>query len=348
MQSIYERYLISPVTCRALWLGEDGRLQNEEESFAVVEGVPILLPPDTVADWQRELIEVVLWEHSDQIEKLYQDMTAADGADSLAICVERILQLVGEKADILQAMKRYERAETARWIVDRQETIDEESIAKFHRLSDPAIGKKRVENQHLYRGEGSLYNMFSRMVTDDHPQCILELATGAGGSTAAVALKKDKEAVLFSVDIDIACLGNVVGIGSYLGCRDTLLPVCANFWYLPFGDGELDVVCTVCGLDESREIHRTIAQVARVLKPGGRFVCVSREHAFLRQGAILEPLGFTKEETLSWLRRCRMYSDVEMLKEICAESGLTCVRQVSKTGAGDISFVVTLFKKRIS
>ena len=95
MQSIYEKYLVSPMTHKPLWFDGDGRFGNDEESFAVVEGVPVLLPQDTAADWQRELIELILWEHPDQIEKLYQDMKSLDCADPLAICVERIRQLVG-------------------------------------------------------------------------------------------------------------------------------------------------------------------------------------------------------------------------------------------------------------
>ena len=204
-----------------------------------------------------------------------------------------------------------------------------------------------MENLALSSHQGSVYDVFSSMMLDDHPKSILELATGAGAGTTVLALKKDKDAVVFTVDIDIACLGNVVGISRYLECSDTLLPVCANFWYLPFADAQMDRVGTVCGLDESREIHRTISEVARVLKPGGRFVCVSREHAFLRQGTILEPLGFTKEETLFWLKRCRMYSDVEALKEICVEYGLCCVHQVSATESEEYIFVVAVFEKEV-
>ena len=204
-----------------------------------------------------------------------------------------------------------------------------------------------MENLAIYSCQESVYDVFSSMMLDDHPKSILELATGAGNGTAAVAMKKDRDVILLTLDIDIACLGNAVGIGRHLGFSDTLLPVCANFWYLPFADAQMDRVGTVCGLDESREIHRTISEVARVLKRGGKFVCVSREHAFLRQGAILEPLGFTKEETLFWLKQCRMYSDVETLKEICGKYGLRCVCQVSTTGSGEVTFVVTMFEKKI-
>ena len=148
------------------------------------------------------------------------------------------------------------------------------------------------------------------------------------------------------MDIGFDCLGNALGIGEYLGREDQLLPVCANFWNLPFADKSMDVVCTFCGLDESRENDKTISETARVLKTGGKFICVSRENAFMRQKSILEPFGFTKEETIDWLRRCRMYSDVNTLVESCRQKGLQFTAKESSILSHDITYVILQFIKQ--
>ncbi len=155
------------------------------------------------------------------------------------------------------------------------------------------------------------------------PKTIVELSTGSGSGTAAVALTKAEDCLLFTVDIGFACHGNVIGIRKLLDLKDSLIPVCANFWHLPFQSGGIDAVCSHYGLDESRENDKTIAETARILKPGGRFVCVGRKDAFMRQYNILEPFGFTRDEAVALLSACRLYADTATLIECCRENGLT-------------------------
>ncbi len=345
MKTLYEQYLVSPTTHQPLTFRGSEQLVCETDTFDVVQDIPVLLPKNTAADWRRELIELILWEHPDQIEIMRQDIDFQTYDDPARTYIKWIKKLIGGKEEIIRVLERYEASDTKQWIIDRKETIDEETMESFHRINSPDIAKKRVESKYLCEGAFLPYFPFSTMTVASKPQAILELATGAGGGTAAVALRKDKDTVMFSVDIGFGCLGNAVAIGNYLGCRDTLLPVCANFWYLPFACDSMDAVCTFCGLDESRENDKTIAEVARVLKTGGKFVCVSRENAFMRQGSVLESFGFTKDETVYWLKRCRMYSDVESLKEMCAAQGLRFVTEERSFTSNGVVFVTTQFKK---
>ena len=66
----------------------------------------------------------------------------------------------------------------------------------------------------------------------------------------------------------------------------------------------------------------TIAEVARVLKPGGRFVNVSRSNVASRSFDLFEPFGFTESEMVEVCRAARLYSDTQGLIDECAKHGL--------------------------
>ena len=44
--------------------------------YPIIFHVPILLPPTEATVWHRELVELILWEHPDEIEKIYADEKA--------------------------------------------------------------------------------------------------------------------------------------------------------------------------------------------------------------------------------------------------------------------------------
>ena len=177
------------------------------------------------------------------------------------------------------------------------------------------------------------------------PKIMVELATGAGGGTSAVALNMSFDATLFTVDIGFNCMGNAIGIGKYLHKQADILSVCANFWYMPFADKSIDTVFTQCGLDESRENERTISEVARILKKGGKFVCTARKSSFMREATILEPFGFTEAESVKLMKKCRLYSDIETLKKCCAEHGLIEIHLSENTRKDSTVFVTVTFEK---
>ncbi len=287
-----------------------------------IKEIPIILPENTSANWHRELIEVILWQFPEKIKEMYKEINFSKSPpDIVEIYVKWIRNLLGDKEDILNAFNAYADADTEKWIIDSQK-INRKTIRNFKRYSTKRIGKKRVETKINATGIFLPYPYFAEEALKNNPTSVLELATGAGGGTAAVALQKKKETKLFTIDIGFECLGNAMGIGKYLKQKDTILPVCANFWYLPFKNESFDSVCTYCGLDESRENEKTISEIARVLKENGTFVFVSRENAFMRQANILKPFGFTKEETIEILQKCRLYSDIESTIKLCQKYSL--------------------------
>lgn len=187
------------------------------------------------------------------------------------------------------------------------------------------------------------YRYFGELVCKEKTDKILELATGADGGTASVALYMSKECELYTVDIGFDCLGNAFGIGKYQ--KKNIVPVCANFWYLPFEDMSFHTVCTFCGLDESREINQTLKEISRVMKNGGKFVVVSRNDAFMRQYKILEPFGFTREETIDILKNCRMFSDLNSLDKLCRSNGLSLKSRKEFRDSEKVKFSVSEYTK---
>ena len=317
-----------------------------KESYSVIKGVPILLPEKTNPDWSRELIEIIFWEYPEAIIKIYDEISSGKVADWNEIYVKYINEIHGVKENILKAFYSYKQKETDIWIKgDKSGNVTKTQIKQFKKFTKKSTGKNRTITK--IEGAGSLwdrYRYFGKLVCKEQTDKILELATGAGGGTASVALYMPENCELYTVDIGFDCLGNAVGIGKYLKKR--IVPVCANFWYLPFKDKSFKTICTVNGLDESREMTETLKEVSRVLADNGRFVVTSRNNAFMRQHRILAPFGFTEKETLEILKDCRMYSDLNSLDQICDSLGMALISRKEYRDNENVAFSVSEYKKK--
>ncbi len=310
-----------------------------------VKKVPVILPEKTKAKWHRELIEVILWQFPDEIEKMYKEINfEKQPSDITETYIKYIKKLLKDKKGITDAFNSYINDNTEKWIL-HSDNIEKETLKNFKKLATKRIGKKRTKTKINATGFFTPYPYFAEETLQNNPRSVLELATGAGGGTAAVAIQKSKNTLLFSVDIGFDCLGNAIGIGKYLKCKDTILPVCANFWYLPFKDESFDAVCTYCGFDESRENEKTISEIARVLKKNGTLVFNSRENAFMRQTNILKPFGFTEKEAFELLKKCRLYADVETTIKTCEKYGFILEKRKDFKIRENLTFSVVTMKK---
>ena len=319
--------------------------KDGKESYSIIEGVPILLPEKTNPDWCRELIEIIFWEHTDAITKIYEEIKSGNVVDWNELYLKYIKEIHGTKENILNAFNSYKQKETDIWITgDKSGNITKSQIKEFKKFNKKSIGEKRTITK--INGTGSIwdrYRYFGELVCKEQTDKILELATGAGGGTASVALYMPKDCNLYTVDIGFDCLGNAFGIEKYQ--KKNIIPVCANFWYLPFKDNSFNTVCTACGLDESRELIETLKEVSRVLADNGRFVVISRNNAFMRQHRILAPFGFTEKETIEILKDCRMYSDLNSLDEMCDSLGMKLISRKEFRDNENIAFSVSEYRK---
>ena len=337
---------VAPQTHKELVLNKKSLVSTDaKEDFSIIKGVPILLPERMNPDWNRELIEIIFWEHPDVVAEIYEEISTGCASDWNEVYVKFIKRIHGTKENLLKAFESYMKKETDIWITgDKSGSISKKQIKDFKKYSRKSIGKKRTVTK--IKGTGNLwdrYRYFAELVCKEKTSRILELATGAGGGTAAVALYMPKDCDLYTVDIGFDCLGNALGIAKYQ--KKSIIPVCANFWYLPFKNKSFETVCTFCGLDESREIHKTLGEIARVLTDNGRFVVVLRNNAFMRQFRILEPFGFTEEETVEILENCRIFSDLTALDEVCNELKMTLVSRKEYRDTENIAFSVSEYIK---
>lgn len=337
---------VSPQSHKELVLNKKNLVSIDgKENYPIIKGVPVLLPEKTNPDWSRELLEIIFWEYPNVITKTYDEIESNNIADWNEVYVKYIKKIHGTKDNILKAFESYKQKETDIWITgDKSGNVTKAQIKAFDKFNKKSIGEKRTVTK--INGTGVLwdrYRYFGELVCKEPTDKILELATGAGGGTASVALYMPKDCDLYTVDIGFDCLGNAFGIEKYQ--KKNIIPVCANFWYLPFKDNTFKTICTVCGLDESREIIETLKEVSRVLDDNGRFVVVSRNNAFMRQHRILEPFGFTEKETIEILKGCRMYSDLNSLDEICDNLGMKLISRKEYKENENIAFSVSEYRK---
>ena len=316
----------------------DGR-----ERFPIVFGVPILLPRSDAADWHRELVEMILWEHPDEIEQIYANEEAWR-KDPNGLYRDYIRRLVGGKEEIRQAIDRYAAADTGQWLPQKnsRQTIPWKEKRDFLNYATVKNGKHRLMTAQTSPSKAA-YHYYGETVAQCGAKSILELSTGAGTGTSLAANAMADDARLYTVDIGFSCHGNAAGIAKHL--RKSIQPVCANFWYLPFRDEAFDLVCTLNGLDESREIQRTLSQTARVLKAGGHFLVFSRKSAFMRQRGVLEEFGFSQRETEDCLQKCRLYASAEHLIGLCREHRLALISSKEFVKDETTTWVVSLFQK---
>ena len=318
---------------------------DQSESYDVVKDIPVMLGSETVPAWHRELMEVILWQYPDEIEKMYKEIDYK--IPPVEVYVKHIKRLLHDKQSIVSALEQYASSETQQWVVRKTDSgnISKSQMKELRKYAKKRNGKRRVATKKKAEGSFKPYPIFAREAFIGNPKIVVELATGAGGGTSAVALNKPDDCILFTVDIGFACLGNAIGIAKFLKQRETLLPVCANFWFMPFADSSVDTVCTNYGLDESRENERTISEVSRILKNGGRFVCTSRNDAFMRQYNVLEPFGFTRDETVALLQKCRLYSNADNLIDCCKKYGMKLVNKEEFVMDETKTVVITSFVK---
>jgi len=172
---------------------------------------------------------------------------------------------------------------------------------------------------------------------------ILELGTGAGMGTWAVASQLRPGSALVSTDFDPLCIKNADAIACHLGLQDRITGLLANFWQLPFADGSLDAVCTHYALDEAREVPAILTEVARILKPGGKFVVTARINPWHRQRTFMEPFGIAPEECDALLQRARLQCGPAGLIEWAAQAGLALLDRADYIPEGSHARTVMVF-----
>ena len=294
-----------------------------------------------------ELEDVLFFRQRAEYARFKEELDAKYPGDwdaRAAAAQEYRLEQIGTREGFLARISDYEK----NGCVDVMEFVPLRHEDVFGALENGTVenGRSRCEMaEGIANGWAVHLRDYGRAVNYADNLAIAELGTGAGMGTSSVATQLRPGSVLVSTDFDPLCIKNADGIAKHLGLQDRMAGLLANFWRLPFADQSIDAVCTHYALDEAREVPAILAEVSRILKPGGRFVLTARIHPWHRQRRFMEPFGIAPEECGGLLKRVRMQCGPEGLTEWAAQAGLSLLDRTDYTPEGSHARTVMEFTR---
>lgn len=356
----FPQMIVAPVSRRTLRLVEESSgsylvtTEQPVESFAVLLGIPLLLPTGFVADWDHNVLEVIL---GIDAHTVVAEAACRFGENDAA--TDAVATWIADKIGIdavREAVRSYSRlpvSERLKWrpcaatsADPRATLIDDDALQRARRYATRENGMKRLSKARDYvNGWGFHLPLFRRLVRGVGYGTVLELGCGAGVGTCAVLDGIDERAHLFPIDVDFACAANCLGIREAAHCEDRLHPIVASFWYLPFADASVNLVCSHYGIDETREVTAALREVARVLNPGGSLISVSKTDPTARIRTYLGRLGLSDSELTTMAQEADLYGGPEHLAARAADCGLQLVDAYSTHNLRSHDRTVFYFRK---
>jgi SAM-dependent methyltransferase len=149
------------------------------------------------------------------------------------------------------------------------------------RLDDPSVVAGEYADEARLRRRAAAYTgeardadarlPLVRAVVDPHPTRILEVGCGWGELAEWVGRETDAEVVALDLSPRMVELARERGVDARVG----------DVQNLPFVDGEFDVAIAAWMLYHVPELDRGVAELARVLRPGGRLVAATNSRFHL-------------------------------------------------------------------
>jgi len=130
---------------------------------------------------------------------------------------------------------------------------------------------------------------------------ILDCGVGSGSLSIALDGLIEGPVDFHAIDTSVKMLGQAKSVMQHAGLNPHLQQ--ANVMSLPYEDHSFDVVMAAHVLEHLADPQRAIAEMIRVLKPGGMvFVCVTRPSLF---GTLVQLLwrtwAITEQQGIAWL-----------------------------------------------
>jgi demethylmenaquinone methyltransferase/2-methoxy-6-polyprenyl-1,4-benzoquinol methylase len=165
------------------------------------------------------------------------------------------------------------------------ETVDEaEKAGRVRQVFDSVAARYDIMNDLMSAGLHRIWKAYTVNVARVRPgDRVLDLAAGTGDLTRAFARQAGPQGVVVHTDINLSMLR--VGRDRLIDEGLHLPTVACDAERLPFPDGGFDVVCVAFGLRNMTHQDRALAEMNRVLRPGGRLLVLE----FSKIAAPLKP-----------------------------------------------------------
>jgi demethylmenaquinone methyltransferase/2-methoxy-6-polyprenyl-1,4-benzoquinol methylase len=152
------------------------------------------------------------------------------------------------------------------------QTVDEsEKAARVRRVFDSVASRYDLMNDLLSMGLHRAWKAYTVALADVRPgDRVLDLAGGTGDLARAFARKAGERGVVVHTDINEAMLRT--GRDRLLDEGLVLPTVACDAERLPFPDAAFDLVSVAFGLRNMTHKDVALAEMARVLRPGGRLL----------------------------------------------------------------------------
>ena len=149
-------------------------------------------------------------------------------------------------------------------------------------LSDPDVVRAQYATEDGLEARRSVYEnqegedareVTFRMIAAGRPQRVLEVGPGPGELSARMAADLGAEVVALDVSERMVVLARERGVDARV----------ADVHSLPFADASFDTVVAAWMLYHVPDLERGLAEIARVLSPGGRLVAVTNSELHLEE-----------------------------------------------------------------
>ncbi|MDP8911120.1 MAG: class I SAM-dependent methyltransferase [Actinomycetota bacterium] len=158
------------------------------------------------------------------------------------------------------------------------------------RLNDPACVRAEYASEKGLEGRRAAYRFAEgpdpvaiafEAVAEARPRRVLEVGCGPGELSERIRDDLSADVVALDISPRMVELARERGLAAHLG----------DVQDLPFGDGEFDCAVAAWMLYHVRDGERALAELRRVLRPGGRLVAVTNHPDHLRELRQLTGVG---------------------------------------------------------
>ncbi len=224
------------------------------------------------------------------------------------------------------------------------QTVDEsEKAARVRGVFDSVASRYDVMNDLMSLGLHRAWKAYAVTVADIRPgDRVLDIAAGTGDLTRSFARRVGDQGLVVHTDINESMLR--VGRDRMLDDGLALPTLACDGEKLPFRDGAFDLVSVAFGLRNMTHKERALAEMARVLRPGGRLLVLEFSKVAAPLKATYDWYSFTVLPRLGQLvardgdsyrylaESIRMHPDQQTLKEMMKVAGFSHVDVHNLTG----------------